>query len=550
MLTTKSERSPLEFNDKLFDLLIIGGGVVGTGIARDASLRKLSVVLAEQEDLSSGVTSRSSRLIHGGLRYLDTYDFGFVYKDLKEREKLLRTAPHLVHPLKFVVPNYDRSAYQRFRLKAGMILYDLLSSGKTLPSHQMLSSRKMAETEPSLLRDGLQGGAIFYDCQAPFIERLCVENAIAASEKGARILTHSRVVKVEKDPSEQINISTIEDARTGKRFSVRSRLVVNAAGPWVDDVVSRLSSHAETGAKIRMTKGVHVMIPKINSNAVVLYALSDQRLFFVIPWLGYTLIGTTDTDYSGSPGESEATPEDERYLLNESARFIPGIANQPVLFSYSGVRPLVRKGTKESESEVSRNYKIVTDSGTIISVLGVKITSFRIASKEVVDLVTKKLERSAPCTTDSEPLPGGRGILNFGEFEANQSAKLTGMGLDEDQAHYLLNIYGSRVDRLIEITGSRSEQLDRICPKNPDITAEIFLAVKEEFAETISDFLLRRSMIGFSRCHGLDCVETVAKIMGDLLKWDSQKIKREIEDYKAALNHQLKITPRPKTLID
>jgi glycerol-3-phosphate dehydrogenase len=541
----------VDAKDVLFDLLIVGGGIVGSGVARDASLRGLSVVLVEQEDLSSGTSSRSSRLIHGGLRYLDTYDFGLVYKDLKEREKLLRIAPHLVHPLKFVVPSYDRSTYQRLRLKAGMVLYDLLSFGKTLPSHKMLSPEEIGGTEQSLLKGGLQGGAVFYDCQAPFVERLCVENAISASEKGATILTHSRVVNVKRDSSKNLNLSTIEDLRSGKKFGIQSRAVVDATGPWVDELISRLNSKTRSNERIRMTKGIHVVIPKLNSTAIVLYALSDQRLFFVIPWLDYTLIGTTDTDYSGNPGESEATTQDVEYLIKESSRFVPEIAGQPVLFSYSGVRPLVRKDVNKSESEVSRNYKIIDDSskefGINISILGVKITSYRVASKEAVDLLTKKLGRVVPCGTDRDPLPGGRGILNFREFEADNIAKLADLGLIEPQARYLLNIYGSRVDKLIEIADSDRKLLETICPKNPDIAAQIFLAVKEEFAATVSDFLLRRSMIGFSRCHGLDCAGMVAKIMGNLLGWDSQKIDREIEDYRLALNRQLTIYPEPKT---
>lgn len=546
MLTPKSmQKNLLEVKDMLFDLLIVGGGIVGAGVARDASLRGLSVVLVEQRDLSSGTSSRSSRLIHGGIRYLDTHDFSLVYKDLREREKLLHIAPHLVHPLRFIVPSYGRTPYGRLRLRVGMVLYDLLSMGKTLPSHKMLSKDEILQMEPSLLKEGLQGGALFYDCQAALVERLCIENAISASENGAAVLTHSRVTKVEQDSSRKVNVTTVE--KSGKKYELQSRAVVNAAGPWADELDNQKDE------RLRLTKGVHVVVPKINDVAIVLYALSDQRLFFVVPWLGYTLIGTTDTDFSGNPGESIASDRDIQYLMRESSQFVPEIASQPVLFSYSGVRPLVRETNKKAESTVSRNYKIVDDSKTpstvLVSVMGVKITSYRIASKEAVDLVSKKLGRFVQSTSGKIPLPGGKNIGNFTEFQNNYIPKLSRVGLDVTQTQYLLNIYGSRIEKLLELLSSDPKLAERFCPNNPDIAAEIVLAVNEEFAENVSDFLLRRSAIGFSECHGLDCAGNVAQIMGGLLGWDGTKIGSEIEDYRSSLSGQLVITPEPKTSI-
>ncbi len=531
----------------LYDVIIIGGGIAGTGIARDAAMRGMSVALFESNDLSSGTTSRSSRLIHGGLRYLDTYDFGLVLKDLREREKLLHLAPHLVRPLKFVVPNYGRSYYDRFRLRLGMLAYDLFSMGKMLPSHRMLSPEQVAELEPCLKREGLQGGALFYDCQASFVERIAIENALSAAERGAKIFNHARVIGYQ-NAGVSDNVSEVEDLLSGKRFKFRSRILVNAAGPWTDDVLRALNLQKTDGERrLRTTQGIHVVIPRVNESAIIVHAKSDNRLFFVIPWLGYSLIGTTDTDFSGNPAESRADDEDIRYLVMESSSVLQGISRDKILFTYSGVRPLVRSGRPKRESDVSRNYRIVEGgpANGVVSVLGVKITSYRIASKDATDLISRRLGRDTNCSTDKEALPGGRGIDRFDEFARVNSEKLEGYGLDKVQGLHLLEIYGSRVSELIAIMDIDKKYARRVCPNNADIVAQIILAVKAEFALTVSDFLLRRAPIAFSQCRGLDCVENVAAVMGGLLDWDEERMAAEIQDYKKALDVQLPVTTSP-----
>jgi len=537
-----------ESSQVTYDVLIIGGGIVGTGIARDASLRGMSVVLFEKDDLSCGTTSRSSRLIHGGLRYLDTHDFGLVFKDLQEREKLLRIAPHLVHPLKFVVPNYSRSFYERIRLRAGMTLYDLLSIGKTIPSHKMLSAEQVIELEPSLKKEGLQGGALFYDCQAPFVERLSIENALSASEHEARIFTHSRVIGLKASPEAgSINIVEVEDEFSHARFEFKARVLVNAAGPWADKVLEHLLLEKPGEAKLRTTKGIHIAVPKVNDSAIILYAKTDNRLFFIIPWLDHTLIGTTDTDYSDDPGNSTASQEEIQYLLAESSNYVSKLSKKEVLYSYSGVRPLVRSDSSKNVGEVSRSYKIVdhrnAGSKFIISVIGVKITSYRIASKESTDLISRMLNRNTKCMTDKIPLPGANPEMKNSENESKIMLKK--LGLDEKQISYLLGIYGTRFNKLIEIIESDPALSERFCPTNPDIGAEIILATREEFALSASDFLLRRVPISFSSCRGLDCVERVAQIMAKIFNWDKGRIAREILDYKLNLELQLPLTPKP-----
>ncbi|MFI5421244.1 MAG: glycerol-3-phosphate dehydrogenase/oxidase [Nitrososphaerales archaeon] len=371
-----------------YDLLVIGGGIVGTGIARDASMRGLSVVLFEKEDLSCGTSSKSSRLIHGGLRYLQTYDFGLVFKDLHEREVLLRIAPHLIKPLKFVIPNYDPGIKSKSRLWIGMVLYDLLSAGKSLPSHKMLSKQGLLALEPELNPEGLQGGAAFYDCQAAFAERIAVENAISANEHGARIFTHATISGLLKTEGKVCG-AKVEDQFSGRSFAFRSKIVVNAAGPWADEILEL----AQEGHRdvLRKTKGIHIVVPKIATNALAFYAKSDGRLIFAIPWLDNTLVGTTDTDFNADAKDAVAENDEVAYLLKEVATLVRSLKGKAIEFSYAGVRPLVRTSPSKSVSTVSRNYKILDHSSGgqngLISILGVKLTSYRVAAQDTVDLI-------------------------------------------------------------------------------------------------------------------------------------------------------------------
>ncbi|HYB03529.1 MAG TPA: glycerol-3-phosphate dehydrogenase/oxidase, partial [Nitrososphaerales archaeon] len=464
----------------------------------------------------------------------------------------LRIAPHLIRPLEFIVPNYNSSYYQRFRLKLGMIIYDWLSRGKSLPSHRMLSTEKICELERGLKLEGLKGGSLFYDCQASFVERIVIENAISACEKGAKIFTHTRVTGCEERQGISDKIVSVEDESSGEQFKLRCKILINASGPWADDVLRTLNPHQPANSeRLRTTKGTHVVIPKLNQHAIILYAKSDGRLFFVIPWFQYTLIGTTDTDFSGNPAAVQPGTEDINYLLKESSEFIPGISEVNVLFTYAGVRPLVNKDPRKKESSISRDYQIIDHAREgwegVISVLGVKISSYRIAAQDTTDLISKKLGHISKCTTDRESLPGGRGITSFEDFSRTNVERLKAHGLNETQSSYLLGIYGSRVTELIALMDSNQRNSERICPNNPDVVAQIVLAVNQEFAETLSDFFLRRTCIAFSRCRGLDCAGKVAEIMGDLLHWDQTEIAKQLEDYEKAVDLQLPIIQPPKT---
>ena len=290
-----------------YDVIVVGGGIVGAGIARDAALRGLKALILDKVDFACGTTSRSSRLIHGGLRYLKRLELGLVYQDLRERDVLLRIAPHLVHPLSFVIPITSGRPLQRLALPFGLMLYDLLYWRKSLPSHQRLTRRETLDLEPGLEPKGLSGSYLYHDCQVPFAERLCLENVISAAEHGATALNHAKVMGFLRDGSSVSGV-VVQDQISGEKHQMRGRIVVNAAGHWVDSVRNMLGKGSRP--MIRRSKGIHLLTPKFTHNAVVLFALSDARLFFVIPWQNYSLIGTTDTDYTGDLDSVEAEAND------------------------------------------------------------------------------------------------------------------------------------------------------------------------------------------------------------------------------------------------
>src|SRR4030043_64245 len=386
--------------------MVVGGGIIGTGIARDASLRGIKTLLIEKEDFGHGTTSRSSRLIHGGLRYLRMLEFHLVRQCLLEKEILLKIAPHLVHPFPFIIPL--TSLYYEIALSAGVRMYDVMASGRSLPSHEHLSRSEIMEMEPELDElKGLKGGLLYYDCQAPFTERLGIENVLSAAENGATIINHAQLTGFLRDGPDVCGIELL-DCLSGETCRVKSRLVVNAAGHWVDCVRDLL--RGGPASVVRRTKGIHLLTPKLSQKALVLFSPVDQRLFFVMPWLGYTLIGTTDTDYSGDLDAVCAEESDVAYLLQSTRQVFPKLRSQDILYATAGLRSLAHIGG-EKPSDITREHKVLDHKQRdgiegLISVLGGKITAYRAVAKDVVDMVCHKLGLKARCTTAEVPLPG------------------------------------------------------------------------------------------------------------------------------------------------
>jgi len=304
-----------------FDLAIIGGGIIGTGVARDAAMRGLKTVLFEKEDFCYGTSGRSSRMIHGGLRYLANYDLALVREGLREREILLRIAPHLVRPLKFLIPVYGESLLHKMKLKVGMILYDLLSYDKSLPSHKYLDKGAALEAEPALNDTGLKGAYVYYDSQIALTERLCMENLASAKSHGALLLNHVGVVGLVRENNAIVGVK-VQDTMTSESCEFLSRLVVNVGGPWLDEILKEVRGKEQPLA--RTTKGIHLVTPKVTRDAVALFA-SDGRAYFVMPWLDFELVGTTDTDYDGDMDAVKADISDVEYLRHELRKVFPRV---------------------------------------------------------------------------------------------------------------------------------------------------------------------------------------------------------------------------------
>ena len=468
------------------------------------------MALVEQNDLASGTSSRPTRLIHGGLRYLELFDFGLVRSDMRERETLLRIAPHLVFPLAFLLPLYRPTPFYRLKLRIGMFLYDLLSLDKSLPKRRRLGRTETLEAEPNLDPDGLTGAWRFYDAQVPFVERLVVENAVDAAAHGALVLNHARATGYVRDGTRVVG-ARVHDAIGGGELQIRARFTVNATGPWLDETVSSL--RARPTPLLRLTKGTHLVIPRASEQAHVLFAKRDGRLFFVLPWNGYTMVGTTDTDYAGDPGDAVASEDDVEYLRSEAAHAFPNASLDRIHFTWAGVRALVRvEGV--SEGEVSRKHALRDHERAdgvpgILSVIGGKITAYRLIAEEVGDIVAERLGSTEPSTTAHRPLPGA---------------------VAEPQ-------------RVLDVIASEDGSLSApVCEHVPTTGAEIVRAVRDEWAMTIGDVLLRRTRIGLSACQGLDRLDAIADLIATVARWDGARRAAEIAAYRREIAPLRKFT--------
>lgn len=395
-------------SNQQFDVVIIGAGINGAGIARDAAMRGLSVLLVDKSDIGTGTTSASTRLIHGGLRYLEHYEFGLVRESLRERETLLKIAPHLVRPLPITIPIYKHSRRGRATIRAGMIAYDLLSIGKSLPRHRMLSRGETLKQSPGLNPEGLLGSALYFDAQVEFPERLVLENVLAARGHGAEVLTYTPVTNFR---GEGDSVSGVEFVSEGLSQFARAAVVINAAGPWVDRLLER--APVQSPRLIGGTKGSHMVVspfPGAPTTAIYIEARSDRRPFFIIPWNGKYLIGTTDVRFEDDPDDVRSEPWEIDYLLSETNLAFPSaqLTRERILFTYAGVRPLARTDDKDEQSITRRHFICEHPQlKNLLSIVGGKLTTYRNLAEECVDLIFRKLGRSSPpCTTAKEVLPG------------------------------------------------------------------------------------------------------------------------------------------------
>lgn len=514
-----------------FDVVVVGAGINGLGIARDAAVRGLRVVLLEQDDICSGVSAWSGRLVHGGLRYLEHRDFALVRESLRERELLFRLAPHLVKPLRLIMPLSSHSRRPAWLIRIGMFLYDALSFDKKTQGHEVLDRNAILRRFPGISPDGLRGAVVFTDGQVEYAERLCTEVAIAAAGAGAVIRTKARVEEPILEGGRVVGVR-YRDTLTDEMHEVRAPIVLNVAGPWIDRIFRRGAP-----AQPRLnggTKGSHLIVdrfPGAPDDVVYYESKTDGRLVLVIPWMGRYLIGTTDLRFDADPGEARCDADEMDYLLGEVNELIPGAHLTPkdVLFTYSGVRPLPYAPDVE-EWEIPRSHVLhdhAPDLPGLITVVGGKLTTYRQLAEDAVNDAFKRLGRKSPkCVTANLPLPGAAG-----DFEEVRLV-LRGKGLAGKAVDRLLALYGTRALDVVAQAGGNVVGLPVLDPGTGALEAEILLAVRYEFAKTLTDVLARRMLLAFEPGHGLDAAGRAAAVMGAECGWDEDRQAAEIRGYR------------------
>ncbi|HEV8381237.1 MAG TPA: glycerol-3-phosphate dehydrogenase [Gemmatimonadales bacterium] len=515
------------------DVLVIGGGITGAGIARDAALRGYRTALVDKSDFGAGTSSHSSRLIHGGIRYLEQGAFRLVFEASHERRVLLKIAPHLVHPLAFLFPVYRGGRIPAWKLRAGMWLYDLLSSFRNVRRHRWLRAKKVRRVEPGLRDRGLIGAALYYDAQTDDA-RLVIATLRSAMRAGALAANYVETTALLK-PDGRVRGAVVRDVLTGETASIRAAVVVNATGPWSDNL-RRLDDPRATPI-LRLTKGAHITVPRsrlANEHAVTLLSQIDGRVMFVLPWGDLAYIGTTDTDADASPDGLRVTAADVTYLLRSANAAFPDahLASNDVVSAWVGLRPLLRED-HQNPSQVSREHRVLESPHGLISIVGGKLTTYRVMARDVVDRVATRLREldgrplAGRPPTDEQALPGGETADLEVLVEAARAR-----GASEPVARHLVANYGSEAAALLNLVDRERSLGAPIVPGRPEIWAEINYAVEREMAVRVQDVLVRRLHLFYEiPDHAQSVVTGVCTRMKQLLGWDDAREAEELRDY-------------------
>lgn len=491
--------------ERRFDLLVIGGGITGAGVARDAARRGLDVALVEAEDFAAGTSSRSSRLVHGGVRYLEHGYIHLVWESSRERRRLLQLAPHLVRPLRFTWPVYRGARVKRWQLAAALTMYDALAMFRNVGRHRRLNRDGVLEAEPLLARDQLLGGATYWDA-ATDDSRLTLANVLDAAAHGATVLNHAPVVGLTfSSANGPADGAEVKDLVGGNTIRVHAKLVVNCTGPWTDEIVSL--ENPDAGPAVRGTKGVHISVPASrvgNIGAVTMTSPDDGRVMFTLPASGgQTIVGTTDTPTDEHPRRVRASRADVRYLLRACNHFFPDakLTDGDVVSAWAGIRPLVASGNTGDPSSASREHAITLSPRGVLTATGGKLTTYRAQAEEIVDAALKRLGTGArACDTDTAPLPGAR-----------PESKGTDV-------------------RFVPELGWREVDVDQ--------------AVEQEYAESLADVMIRRTFLAFElRDQGRALAPRIAKRMARTLGWTDAGVVQAVQDYEKALHRIFTITP-------
>ncbi|OLL76267.1 Glycerol-3-phosphate dehydrogenase [Pseudonocardia sp. Ae168_Ps1] len=518
--------------DRELDVLVVGGGVVGAGSALDAATRGLSVGLVEARDFASGTSSRSSKLVHGGLRYLEMLDFRLVAEALAERGLLIQhLAPHLVRPVPFLYPLQHRG-WERLYAGAGVALYDTLGflSGRSrgVPHHRHLTRRGARRVVPSLRKDALVGALQYYDAQVDDA-RHTMMIARTAAAYGAHVATRARVVGLLKDAGRVVG-ATVQDLETGERVDVRAKQVINATGVWTDDTQGLAG---ERGLfKVRASKGIHLVVPRDRIRGESgLILRTEKSVLFVIPWGRHWIIGTTDTDWDLDKAHPAASAADIDYLLEH----VNAVLEQPLTHDdvegvYAGLRPLL-SGESDSTSKLSREHAVATPVPGLVVVAGGKYTTYRVMAKDAVDAAVHSLDAKVPesCTEDV-PLLGAEGFHAL----TNATARLaTQSGLHKARIEHLLGRYGSLIQEVLGVASDDPTLTEPLAGAPDYLRAEVVYAASHEGARHLEDILARRTRISIETFdRGVGAAEEAARLVAPVLGWNEEQVAREVDHYR------------------
>ncbi len=549
-MTSFSRATRAQLTGRAFDVLVVGGGINGVAIARDAATRGLSVALIERGDLAVGTSSWNSRLIHGGLRYLEHGEIPLVYESLHDRECLFRIASHLVTPLPFVVPLYGHNHLPGWMFRIGLVLYDILSLRKSVPAHRYLS-RKAIDTElPGLDKERLSGAVRYYDGQVTYPERLVIETALSAGEAGAVIGTYVEASDILRDGARVVGVAA-RDLLTDETFEIRASCVVNAAGPWVDELGERLGMPRQIGG----TTGTHFVVdafPGAPDACIYFEARSDNRAILVIPWNGRYLIGTTDDRFDGDPGAVRGTDDEIAYLIDETNLLIPtaNLTADDVLLTYTGVRPLpYRPGVKAGN--IPRSHLILAhdEAPGLITIVGGKLTPHLSLGRQTVDKIARRLGRSLPPSrTDRAPLPGSLSPRWSGAAAARQRL-LASLPWDRALAERLVDVYGAGAAAIRDLASAEPGAADVYGEgRGAVIAAEVLHAVRAEGAATLVDILHRRTLVGLEPALGTDVERPVAELAARELGWNRARLDAELAAHRTYIGRLEGGVPRPRTV--
>ncbi|SFE27927.1 glycerol-3-phosphate dehydrogenase [Actinopolyspora alba] len=512
-----------------FDVVVIGGGITGAGVALDAATRGLRVALVEARDLAAGTSSRSSKLFHGGLRYLEQLEFSLVREALHERELMLnRLAPHLVKPVSFLYPLTHR-VWERPYTAAGLLLYDRMGGARSVPGQKHLTRAGARRMVPALKQDAMIGGIRYYDAQADDA-RHTMTVARTAARYGAVVRTSTQVVEFLHE-ADRIAGARLRDVEDGRETEVRAQAVINATGVWTDEL-QRLSG-GRGHFRVRASKGVHVVVPRekiVSDSGLILR--TEKSVLFVIPWGNHWIIGTTDTDWNLDLAHPAATKRDIDYILDHvNSVLATPLTHSDIEGVYAGLRPLLA-GENDDTSKLSREHEVSRVAPGMVAIAGGKYTTYRVMAKDAVDAVGNDVSgRMASSITDKVPLLGADGYHAL----VNQADQLAAAhGLHPYRVRHLLDRYGSMIHEVLALGDSDPELLKPIDEAPNYLRAEVAYAVRYEGALHLEDVLTRRTRISFEYPHrGVDCADQVARLIGAELGWDEQRITSEVERYSA-----------------